>query len=92
MRRRGSMFHSQSAGFRAHPINHVLVSHSPQLCRKLILQEPLEVSWGSGSICWNKQAAASRHFIKTSLRIHKAPSSGLGNHGLQEDPILKEEE
>lgn len=75
-RRWGSMF-SRSERWIPGPSNHALVSHSPQLCRKLIFHELLEVSWGSGSICWNKQAA-SHHFIKTPLHIHKAPSSGSG--------------
>lgn len=84
----GSIFHSgvlDSGPIQSCPS----LSSSLSLCRKLIFQELLEVSWGSGSTCWNKQADASHHFIKTPLHIHKAQASGLGNHELQRDPILK---
>lgn len=71
------------------PTNQAWFSHFPFLCRKLIFQELLEVSWAL-SIFWEKQAAASHRFIKTPLHMHKA--LGLGSHEASAESHPKAEE
>lgn len=70
----GSVLRSQLLDSR--PSQSCPFSHFPFLCRKLIFQELLKVSWALEAFSGRSRAAASHRFIKTPLHIHKASSSG----------------